>query len=151
LVSGSSHVLGTAKYMSPEQATGSVLTSRSDMYSLGFVLYEMLTGELPFEADDFAQALARDAAEPPPRPSDANPGVPEAMDALVTSLMAEDPELRRPGSAAKLVDELRWAQDRPRQAQVLPPPAGGRSGSWRPSPRSSSCSGPSVWASDPGR
>ena len=144
-------MLGTAKYMSPEQATGSVLTSRSDMYSLGFVLYEMLTGELPFEADDFAQALARDAAEPPPRPSDANPGVPEAMDALVTSLMAEDPKLRRPGSAAKLVDELRWAQDRPRQAQVLPPPTGGRSGSWRPSPRSSSCSGPSVWASDPGR
>jgi len=116
-------ILGTAKYMSPEQATGSVVTSRSDLYSLGVVLYEMLTGELPFEADDFAQALAKHAAEPPPRPRDVNPGVPEAMDALVTSLMAKDPDLRRPGSAADLGDELRWAQDRAPQAQVLPPPA----------------------------
>jgi hypothetical protein len=109
-------ILGTAKYMSPEQAVGDPVGPASDLYSLGVVLYEMLTGELPFEADDFAQALARHATEPPPRPRDANPSVPEAMDALVTSLMAKDPELRRPGSAAKLVDELRWAQDRPRQA-----------------------------------
>ena len=109
-------ILGTAKYMSPEQAVGDPVGPASDLYSLGVVLYEMLTGELPFEADDFAQALARHAAEPPPRPREANPGVPEAMDALVTSLMAKDPELRRPGSASKLVDELRWAQDRPRQA-----------------------------------
>jgi hypothetical protein len=115
-------ILGTAKYMSPEQATGSVVTSRSDLYSLGVVLYEMLTGELPFEADDFAQALARHAAEPPPRPRDANPGVPGAMDALVARLMDKDPE-RRPGSAAEIVDELRLAQNPPHQAWIQPPPA----------------------------
>ncbi|MDP9411932.1 MAG: protein kinase [Actinomycetota bacterium] len=104
-LSGPGAVLGTAKYMSPEQATGLVATPRSDLYSLGVVLYEMLTGELPFEADDPAQARAKHAVEPPPHPRDANPRVPEPMDALVTKLMAKDPE-HRLGSAAELVEEL---------------------------------------------
>ena len=132
-LSGPGAVLGTAKYMSPEQATGLVATPRSDLYSLGVVLYEMLTGELPFEADDPAQARAKHVVEPPPRPRNANPRVPEAMDALVTRLMAKDPE-HRLGSAAELVDELRRVRDRPRPAgsaepvvpqpaPILPPPA----------------------------
>lgn len=112
-LSGPGAVLGTAKYMSPEQATGSVATSRSDLYSLGVVLYEMLTGEVPFEAADPAQARARHAAEPPPRPSGRNPGVPQAMDALVMRLMARDPA-HRLRSAAELVDELSRMRDHPR-------------------------------------
>ena len=101
-------VLGTAKYMSPEQATGSVATPRSDLYSLGVVLYEMLTGVPPFEADDPAQARAKHVREPPPRLGEKNPAVPEAMDALVARLMAKDPAAR-PVSAAELADDLRRA------------------------------------------
>ena len=124
-LSGPGDVLGTAKYMSPEQATGSVVTPKSDLYSLGVVLYEMLTGELPFEAGDLMQARAMHAAVSPPRPREANPGVPEAMDALVARLMASDPE-RRLGSAAELLEELRRARSRTRQdasgSQVVPRP-----------------------------
>jgi eukaryotic-like serine/threonine-protein kinase len=119
-LSGPNAVLGTAKYMSPEQASGSVATPRSDLYSLGIVLYEMLTGELPYRASDLAQARTEHAAGPPPRPRDANPGVPEAMDALVARLMARDPDLRL-GTAAELVEELRRTQDRPRPAALERP------------------------------
>ena len=114
-LSGPGAVLGTARYMSPEQATGSVATARSDLYSLGVVLYEMLTGELPFEAADPAEARAKHVREPPPRPREANPAVPEAMDALVGRLMAKDPADRL-RSAAELAAELRRARGRP------PPP-----------------------------
>ncbi len=123
-LSGPGAVLGTAKYMSPEQATGSVATPKSDLYSLGVVLYEMLTGEPPFDADDPAQARAKHVHEPPPRTRDTNPAVPEAMDALVGRLMAKDPE-QRLGSASELADELRLvAAGKPAvAAPVLIPPS----------------------------
>ncbi len=123
-LSGPGAVLGTAKYMSPEQATGSVATPKSDLYSLGVVLYEILTGEPPFDADDPAQARAKHVHEPPPRTKDTNPAVPEAMDALVGRLMAKDPE-QRLGSASELADELRLvAAGKPAvAAPVLIPPS----------------------------
>ena len=130
-------ILGTAKYMSPEQATGMAVTPRSDLYSLGVVLYEMLTGKLPFEAGDAADVHARHSTLPPPRPGDTNPGVPEALDALVARLLAKNPEDRF-RSAADLVEELRRVRDhlgnrvRPAaptgaapKAPALPPPASG--------------------------
>jgi eukaryotic-like serine/threonine-protein kinase len=105
-ISGPGFVIGTAGYMSPEQVTGMVATPSSDLYSLGVVLYEMLTGVLPFKADDPAEVRAKHASESPPHPRDANPGIPEEMDDLVIRLMDKDPE-RRLGSANELVDELR--------------------------------------------
>ena len=131
-------VLGTAKYMSPEQATGSVATPRSDLYSLGVVLYEMLTGEPPFDADSAGQTRAKHVHEPPPRPREANPSVPEALDALVIRLMAKEPA-HRPGSAAELVDELRrFAAQEPAVAEPasIPPPPPSRGAARGPRRRS---------------
>jgi serine/threonine-protein kinase len=123
-LSGPGAVLGTARYMSPEQATGSVATPRSDLYSLGVVLHEMLTGRPPFEADDPAQARAKHVREPPPRTRETNPAVPEAMDDLVGRLMAKDPE-QRPGSASEVAHELRLVSaGKPAVAAptAIPPP-----------------------------
>ena len=112
-------LLGTARYMAPELATGAVATPRSDLYSLGVVLYEMLTGEPPFETGDLASLHARQATEPPPHPRDVNPEVPKALDALVARLLTKDPDDRL-GSAAELVDELGLV--RKHLSQTLPTP-----------------------------
>ena len=107
-------VLGTAKYMSPEQARGRATGPRSDLYSLGVVLYEMLTGRVPFEAENPAAVRAKHAAERPPRPGESNPEVPAALDAVVARLLSKDPG-ERFGSAAELVEELG-------RVRKLPPP-----------------------------
>ncbi|MDQ3793011.1 MAG: Stk1 family PASTA domain-containing Ser/Thr kinase [Actinomycetota bacterium] len=104
-------ILGTAKYMSPEQAMGERVGPASDLYSLGVVLYEMLTGGVPFEVETPADVSAKHAAgEPPPHPRDVNPEISEGMDALVAKLLARDPA-ERYGSAAELVEELRRVRD----------------------------------------
>jgi eukaryotic-like serine/threonine-protein kinase len=103
-------ILGSAKYMSPEQAAGERVGAASDLYSLGVVLYEMLTGRVPFEVETPADVTAKHAGGPPPHPREANPRVPEGMDALVVRLLATDPEDRY-GSAAQLIKELRRVRD----------------------------------------
>ena len=98
-------VLGTAGYMSPEQAKGETVGPRSDLYSLGVVLYEMLTGNLPYKADSpLAQAM-KHVNEPPSSPREANPEVSGALDALTMKLLAKKPEDRYP-SAAALANDL---------------------------------------------
>ncbi|HYB26322.1 MAG TPA: protein kinase [Solirubrobacteraceae bacterium] len=98
-------VLGTAPYMSPEQAMGQPADARSDIYSLGCVLYEMLTGKPPFMGEVAAAVLhqhVRVAAKPP---SALNPAVPPAMDALVLEMLAKSPD-DRPQTAAEVRDRL---------------------------------------------
>jgi serine/threonine protein kinase len=86
-------VLGTARYLSPENARGDRLDGRSDVYSLGCVLFEMLTGRTPFEGSPVALSFAH-VNTPPPRVRSINPGVPAAMDELVASMLEKDPAHR---------------------------------------------------------
>jgi len=98
--------MGTAGYMSPEQALGKPATPKSDLYSLGVVLYEALTGELPYTADNPIAVSMKHVNEPLRPPVELNPRIPEGMNALVTKLMAKDPEDRY-ADAEELADDLR--------------------------------------------
>ncbi|MBS1122916.1 MAG: serine/threonine protein kinase [Deltaproteobacteria bacterium] len=86
-------LLGTPHYMSPEQAHGEVVDARADLYALGCLLHELLTGVPPFEGSGFEVLLAH-LGRPAPRPSERNPAVSEGIDNLVLALMAKKPEDR---------------------------------------------------------
>jgi eukaryotic-like serine/threonine-protein kinase len=98
-------VLGTAPYMSPEQAMGNPADARSDIYSLGCVLYEMLTGKPPFMAEVAAAVLHQHVRVAPKPPRALNPAIPRALDALVLEMLAKDPS-DRPQTAAEVHDRL---------------------------------------------
>jgi len=105
-VSQTGAVLGTVGYMSPEQALGEPVGPQSDLYSLGVVLYEMLTGNLPYEADSPIALAVKHVSEPVQSPKEVNPEVPNDMNALVSGLLAKKAE-DRPGSAAEVAENLR--------------------------------------------
>ncbi len=86
--------VGTAAYMSPEQVTGNPLDERTDLYSLGVVLYEMLTGRLPHEADRVEDVLDKKIHEVAPLPSDIGFALPGRLESLVMKALENDPELR---------------------------------------------------------
>ena len=101
-------VLGTSAYMAPEQALGQPADARSDIYSLGCVLYEMLTGEPPFIADVAAAVMHQHVRVQPKPARERNPAVPPALDALVMEMLAKSPD-DRPQTAAEVRDRLRHA------------------------------------------
>ncbi len=98
-------VLGTASYLSPEQAQGAEVDHRSDIYSLGMVLYEMLTGKAPFTGDSPVAIAYQQLKATAPPPSTINPRVPRALDAVVMKAMSKDPAARQ-ASAEEMRDEL---------------------------------------------
>ena len=102
---GTGVVLGTAAYMSPEQARGEPVGPQSDLYSLGIVLYEMLTGTLPYEAESPITQAMMHISEPPRSPRQVNGKVSEPLEALTLRLLAKEPEERYP-SAAALANDL---------------------------------------------
>jgi hypothetical protein len=87
-------VVGTIDYMAPEQVAGGPVDARVDIYSLGCVLWEALTGGVPFERDSAVAKMYAHAHEPPPSLSDARPGLPPALDGVVARAMAKRPEDR---------------------------------------------------------
>src|SRR5579871_80891 len=87
-------IVGTAQYLSPEQARGTDVDQRSDLYSLGVVLYELLTGETPFEGDTPVEIAMKHLSATPEPPSALRPGVPRELDWVVMRALAKDPEDR---------------------------------------------------------
>jgi len=102
-------VMGTSRYLSPEQARGEPTDERSDVYSAGVVLFEMLTGRLPFEGDNDLAIALRHASEPAPAPSEVAAGVPPALDAIVGRALRKDPA-ERFATAREFADALRGAE-----------------------------------------
>jgi serine/threonine-protein kinase len=99
---------GTPHYMSPEQSLGEQVDGRSDVYALGVVLYEMLTGTLPFPGRNATEVIAKHISAPTPKVSEREPETPVALVRLVDRMLAKDPATRP--TAAELVKELTVAR-----------------------------------------
>jgi serine/threonine-protein kinase len=98
-------VMGTSDYIAPEQARGERVDEQTDVYSLGVVLYELLTGEVPFPGDNFVAVAMRHINEPPPSVRARRPDVPARLDSAIQRAMAKEPRDRF-GSMGELVAEL---------------------------------------------
>ena len=104
-------VMGSVYYLSPEQAQGLELTEASDLYSVGIVLYQMLTGKLPFTGESPVTVALKHISDPAP-PLDPSAGVSPALTAIVSKLLQKQPE-NRFGSASEVASALREARERP--------------------------------------
>jgi eukaryotic-like serine/threonine-protein kinase len=128
-------IMGTAQYLSPEQAQGHAVTAASDLYSIGVMLYEMLAGRLPFEGDSAVSVALKHLSEPPPPISQFRPGVSPALESVVMAALAKDPAHRWQSAddfaealqaAGTQLEDGATAQDTaafaPVPAPVVPPP-----------------------------
>jgi plastocyanin len=97
-------IVGTAAYMAPEQAFGMPVDARTDLYSVGVVLYELTCGQVPFEADTPVSVLMKQAYEPPPPPRSRNPDLPPALEQILLHALAKSPDDRYPTAADMATD-----------------------------------------------
>ncbi|WP_311194808.1 Stk1 family PASTA domain-containing Ser/Thr kinase [Selenomonas noxia] len=113
------NIMGSVHYFSPEQARGTMITPKSDVYSLGVLLYEMLSGRIPFDGNT-AVSIARKHLEEDPQPLHMiAPGIPPVVEALVTRMMAKDPA-QRPDSSMLVQDIVRAEQIMRSDTEALP-------------------------------
>ena len=87
-------VMGTAQYLSPEQAQGLPVDLRSDLYSIGVILYELLTGVVPFDAESPVTVALKQVSEAPVPAIQRNPAIPPALDAVAMHALRKDPDAR---------------------------------------------------------
>jgi len=106
-------VMGTATYFSPEQAQGLAVDGRSDVYSLGVVLYELVCGGVPFVADSPVSVAYKHVREEPVPPSQRNTDVPPALEQIIMSALAKDPDHRYQSADDMRADLLRFRRGRP--------------------------------------
>ncbi|MDD6128747.1 MAG: Stk1 family PASTA domain-containing Ser/Thr kinase [Veillonellaceae bacterium] len=104
----SGNVIGSVHYFSPEQAKGTMITPKSDVYSLGVVLYEMLTGELPFTGENPVSIAMKHLQDEPTPVRRIDPDIPPVIEALVSRMMAKDPAMRP--SSEEVVHEVEQAK-----------------------------------------
>jgi eukaryotic-like serine/threonine-protein kinase len=105
-------VMGTATYFSPEQAEGMGVDARSDIYSLGVVLYEMATGRPPFLGDTPVAVASKHVRDHPPAPRELNPSIPPTFEAIILKAMAKDPAHRYATAEDLRADLLRFNEGR---------------------------------------
>jgi serine/threonine-protein kinase len=98
-------IMGSPKYMSPEQAAARPIDTRSDIFSLGSILYEMTAGVAPFSGDELSSLMFNIATHTPTRPSEINAAVPELLDLIIAKAMQKDPALRY-ADARELASDL---------------------------------------------
>ena len=113
-------LMGTAAYLAPEQFERGTADARSDVYSAGVLLFELLTGATPFQADSTYALLSRHANEDIPAPSTRASGVPPQVDALVTWATSREPQ-QRPADARELHESLLDVRDRLGLHDGVPP------------------------------
>jgi len=114
-------VAGTPEYASPEQAANGACDHRSDQYSLGAVLFEMVTERPPFGGANALETFFKHAHEPPPLPSRLNPAIPPALESVILRCLEKDPERRYPGYD-DLIRDLEAARASPAAPIPAPPP-----------------------------
>lgn len=120
-------IVGTPAYMSPEQARGETVDFRSDLFSLGVVLYRLCTGKQPFSGPSYVAVLTAIVVDTPPPPRSVNPGLPEALDRVIVRLLEKDPA-RRYSSASELLTALKSiSPTTPNPSSESTPPWAGRS------------------------
>ena len=125
----SGQFLGTPRYMSPEQALAGSVDHRSDLYSLGLILYEMVTGEVPFKAESTLQTMYLRVHEKPKDPREFNPDLPDYLVQIILRCLETEPA-QRYQSAREILDDLESAQPsrtvRSQQLPAVAPSKGGR-------------------------
>ncbi len=122
-LTGKNVVLGTAAYMSPQQATAQELDPRTDLFSLGCVLYRMSTRQLPFQGGNSFAVRMSIVADPPKRVESLNPKVPVGLADLIHELLEKNPS-DRPASAEEVIERLAKLQEEDARTEATPPVAG---------------------------